>query len=148
MSQLTDRIDHDLKEAMKARNESVLSALRLVHAAFKNKQIDLMGTEMSEEDATAVLRTMVKQYKDALADFEAAGRTDLAEKQKAEIEIIERYLPAPLSDAEIEAACTAVIAEMNATQKDMGKAMGAIMKRLGGRADGNTVRTILQKHLK
>jgi len=126
----------------------VLSALRLVHSAFKNKQIELVGKEMMEDEAIAVLRTMVKQYKDALSDFETAGRTDLAEKQRAEIEIVERYLPAPLSETEIESVCVAVIAETNATQKNIGKTIGAIMKRLGGRADGNTVRSILQKHLR
>jgi len=91
---------------------------------------------------------MVKQYKDALNDFTTAGRTDLAEKQKAEIELLERYVPAPMPEAEIEALCVAAIKEMGATQKDMGKVMGSVMKQVAGRADGNTVREILQKHLK
>ena len=148
MSPLNERIDADLKEAMKAKNEAVLSTLRLARTAIKNKQIDLMGKEMSEEETVAVLRTMVKQYKDALSDFESAGRTDLAGKQKAEIEILERYLPAAMAEAEIEKIVDAVIAEMSATPKDMGKVMGAVMKRIDGRADGNTVRAILQSHLK
>jgi len=147
MSPLNERIDADLKEAMKAKNEAVLSTLRLARTALKNKQIDLMGKEMGEEETVAVLRTMVKQYKDALSDFESAGRTDLAEKQKAEIEILERYLPAAMTEVEIEKIVTSVIAEMQATPKDMGKVMGAVMKQINGRADGNTVRAILQTHL-
>jgi len=148
MPPLVDRIDQDVKEAMKAKNEVVLSTLRMVRSALKNKQIDLLGKDMTEEDAVAVLRTMVKQYKDALVDFESAGRTDLAQKQKAEVELIERYLPAPMADSEIEALCVAAIADMAATQKDMGKVMGAVMKQVSSRADGNAVRTILQKLLK
>lgn len=148
MSQLAERIDQDVKEAMKAKNEVVLSTLRMVRSALKNKQIDMVGKEMTDDDAVAVLRTMVKQYKDALNDFTTAGRTDLAEKQKAEIELLERYVPAPMPDSEIETLCIAAIAEMGATQKDMGKVMGSVMKQIAGRADGNTVRAILQKHLK
>ncbi len=143
---ILETIDHDLKEAMKAKNEAALSTLRLVRSAFKNKEIDL-GHALSDEEATAVMRTLVKQYKDALSDFESAGRTDLAEKQKAEVELIERYLPAPMSEAEIERIAQAVIAETGATAKDMGKAMGAVMKQIDGRADGNTVRAILQRLL-
>jgi uncharacterized protein YqeY len=143
---INERIDHDLKEAMKAKNDAVVSTLRMVRSATKNKQIDL-GHELSDDDAGAVVRTLVKQYKDALSDFTSAGRTDLAEKQKAEIELLERYLPASISDAEIEAIATKVIAESGSTAKDFGKAMGLVMKEVAGRADGNSVRTIVQKIL-
>ena len=143
---LIERIDQDVKEAMKAKNEPAVSALRLVRAALKNKQIEL-GHEPTEEEALAVLRMLVKQYKDALSDFEGAGLKDLAEKQKAEIELIGRYLPAQMPDAEIEQLAKAAIAEMQATGKDVGRVMGAVMKQAGGRAEGNSVRTIVQKLL-
>lgn len=143
---LLEQIDRDTKEAMKARNETVVSTLRMVRAAFKNKQIDF-GHELTDEEAAGVMRTMVKQYKDALADFESAGRTDLAKKQKSEIELIERYLPAQLGDDEIEKMATAVIAETGATVKDMGRVMGAVMKQVAGRADGNAVRAVVQRLL-
>ena len=143
---LIERIEQDVKEAMKAKNEAALSALRLVRSALKNKQIDL-GNVPSEEEALAVVRMLVKQYKDALTDFEGAGRTDLAEKQKAEIDLLSRYLPAQMPDAEVEQLAKAAIAEMQATGKDVGRVMGAVMKNAGGRADGNTVRTIVQKLL-
>jgi uncharacterized protein YqeY len=142
---ITEQIDHDLKEAMKAKNEPVVSTLRLARSALKNKQIDLMHP-LEDADETAVLRMMVKQYKDALADFTSAARTDLADKQAAEIELLERYLPKGLSDTQIEEIVNAVLAE-NAEMKDAGKIMGAVMKQVAGRADGNTVRAIVQKRL-
>ncbi len=144
---LLEQIDADLKEAMKAKNEAATSTLRMVRAACKNKQID-SGHVLSEEEAALVMRTMVKQYKDALADFQAAGRNDLAEKQAKEIELIEHYLPALLNEAQVEEICQAVIAELKATPADMGKVMGAVMKRVAGQADGTVVRNAVQKLLK
>jgi hypothetical protein len=143
---LIERIDTDLKEAMKAKSEQVLATLRLVRTALKNRQIELMR-ELTEEDALAVLRTTAKQYRDALADFTAGGRQDLVDKQKAEIEIVDRYLPAAMPESEIEAICVRVIREQNATMKDMGRVMGAVMKDVQGRADGNAVKTIVQRLL-
>jgi len=143
---LLEHIDADLKEAMKAKNEAATSALRLVRAACKNKQIEL-GHELSDEEAAGVMRTMVKQYKDALGDFQAAGRTDLAEKQGKEIELIEHYLPAQLSEAQVEEICRPIIAELKAGPSDMGKVMGAVMKQVAGRADGTTVRNVVQRLL-
>jgi uncharacterized protein len=143
-----ERLDADLKVAMKEKNEVVLSTLRMARSAIKNKQIDAVGKELSEDDVVAVLRTMIKQYKDALNDFQNAGRTDLADKQKAEIELLERYLPPAMSEADLEALCKKVIAESGATSaKDMGRVMGMVMKETGGNADGNTVRAIVQKLL-
>ncbi len=144
---IIEKIDHDFKEAMKARNEAVVSTLRMARSAFKNRQIDL-GSELNEEEIVSVLRTMVKQYKDALQDFENAGRTDLATRQKAEIELLERYLPAGLSQDEIEAMTQKIISETGAGIKDFGKVMGLVMKEAAGRADGNTVREVVQKLLK
>lgn len=141
-----ERIDQDLKEAMKAKNEAVVSTLRLARSSFKNKQIDL-GHELTDEEAAGVLRTLVKQYRDALTDFQAAGRADLVEKQSAEIELLERYLPAGISEAEIEEIAKKVITDNGAAGKDFGRLMGAVMKDVAGRADGNTVRTVVQRLL-
>ncbi len=143
---LTERIEHDMKEAMKARNESALSALRLVRASLKNKQIDV-GHPLSDEEAEHIIRTMVKQYTDALADFTSAGRMDLSEKQQKEIDLLKNYLPAQMREAEIEAIAKNVISTLNATQKDVGRVMGAVMKDVAGRADGNAVKAIVTQLL-
>ncbi len=147
MSILSTRIEADTKEAMKAKQEAVVSALRLVRSVIKNKQIEL-SHELSDEEATAVLRTLVKQYKDALADFTSAGRTDLVERQTAEIELLERYLPAGLSAAEIDALVQGSVAELRATVKDAGRVMGVVMKEVAGRADGNAVRASVERVLR
>lgn len=145
--QIIEQIDNDLKEAVKAKNEPVVSSLRMARSAFKNKQIEL-GRELNEEEIAAILRTMVKQYRDALVDFTNAARTDLAVKQAAEIELLERYLPAGLTSTEIEAMTSKIITESQSTAKDFGKVMGLVMKEVAGRADGNTVREVVQRLLK
>ncbi len=141
------QIEEDLKAAMKAHDELRLSTLRLVRSAFKNKEID-SGKELSDQDAVAVMRTMLKQYKDALNDFTTAGRTDLAERQTKEIGIIEGYLPQQMGEAQVEEVCKSVIGEMNATLSDAGKVMGAVMKRLAGQADGAMVKQVVERLLK
>ncbi|MEN9558322.1 MAG: hypothetical protein RL141_691 [Candidatus Parcubacteria bacterium] len=144
---LLERIDADLKEAMKAKNEQELSTLRLVRAAFKNKQIDT-GHPVTEEEATAVLKTLQKQYQDALADFQKADRADLADRQQAELVVIRRYLPEAMPEADVEKIVVASIAALGATSvADVGKVMGAAMKTAAGRADGNMVRAIAQRLL-
>ena len=141
---LLERIDADLKDAMKSKNEQELSTLRLVRSALKNKQIDL-GHPPTDEEVMAVTKTMQKQYQDALVDFEKAGRADLAEKQKAELVIIKRYLPEMLPADQVEVMVKEAIAELGATSaSDVGKVMGAAMKKANGRADGSTVREIAQ----
>ena len=144
---LVEQLDQDVKEAMKAKNESVLSALRLVRSAFKNKQIDL-GHPLTESEAQAVLKTLVKQYRDALVDFTTAGRTDLMETQQTEIALLEKYLPAQMSEAEIEPIVQKIIADLQATPKDMGRVMGLAVKEVAGRADGTAVKTVVEKLLK
>lgn len=143
---ILEQLDVDLKEAMKAKNETVLSTLRMARSALKNKQIEAQH-DLKDEESLSVIRTMVKQYRDALADFAAAGRQDLVDKQTKEISILEKYLPAAMPEAELETICARVIKEQNATVKDMGKVMGLVMKEVDGRADGNTVRAIVQKLL-
>ena len=144
---ILEHIDANLKDAMKSKNEVVLSTLRMARSALKNRQIDLRAEALSDDDAEAVLRTMVKQYRDALGDFVASGREDLADKQRKEIEILEAYLPKGLSPEELETICRRVIAEQSATSKDLGKLIGVVMKEAKGKADGNAVRETLQRLL-
>ncbi len=144
---LIERIDADLKEAMKAKHEQELSTLRLVRSALKNKQIDL-GHVPTDDEVTAVVKTLQKQYQDALADFEKAGRSDLADRQRSELDIVKRYLPAAMPEAEVEKIVKDAIAAIGATSvADVGKVMGAAMKAANGRADGTVVRTIAQRLL-
>lgn len=142
---ITEQILSDIKSAMKNRDELELSTLRLVSSSFKNKKIDL-GHELTDEECTAVLKSMKKQYSDALADFEKAGRQDLVEKQKKELAIVERYLPQALPAEELEKIVAEAVASSGAVgASDFGKAMGVAVKAVAGRAEGNEVRAIVQK---
>lgn len=141
------RIDADLTAAMKRKDELELSSLRLIRSALKNKQIDL-GHDPTDDEAQAVLRTLTKQYTDALADFERAKRTDLATRQRAELEIVKRYLPSGLPEEELERLIQEAVAVSGArSPSEVGKAMGAAMKVVAGRADGNAVRAIVERIL-
>jgi hypothetical protein len=137
---IVDQVQKDLTAAMKAREELKLSVLRMMKAALKNKQVEL-GKALDEAQAIAVLRTLVNQRQDSVEQFRKGGRDDLADKEAAEIKIVESYLPAAASDEEIDAAVTAAIAETGATgPKDLGKDMKAAMARLAGKnADGKRV---------
>lgn len=142
---ILQRIDADFKEVMKTKDELALSVLRLVRTALKNKQIDV-GHELSEEEALTVLRTMIKQYQDALSDFANAGRQDLVDKQQREIDLIARYLPPPIARAELERIVHEAIKSSGAT--DIGKAMGMVMKAVNGQADGKDVRAIVEAYFR
>lgn len=144
---ITEQIMSDMKSAMKSKDELELSTLRLVSSSFKNKKIDL-GHELTDEECLAVLKSMKKQYSDALTDFEKAGRQDLVEKQQKELAIIERYLPKALPAEELEKIVSEAVAASGATgSSDFGKAMGAAVKAVEGRAEGNEVRAIVQRLL-
>jgi len=139
-----ERIDQDLKEAMKAKSEQRLSVLRMARTALKNKQIESQK-DLDDQSAFAVLKTMIKQYQDAISDFQTAARQDLVEKQQQEIDILSAYLPPAMPVEEVEKLVKEAVVGMKAS--DMGKAMGAAMKAVDGRADGNTVRAIVQRLL-
>lgn len=139
-----ERVEADFKQAMKSKDELALSVMRLVRTALKNKQIELMH-ELKDEDAQAVLKTMIKQYQDAVADFQNAGRQDLVDRQQKEIDLIAQYLPPALGADELEKIVVDAIKSSGATDK--GKAMGVAMKAVAGRADGNAVRAIVERHL-
>jgi uncharacterized protein YqeY len=130
--QLTD----DMKAAMKAGEKDRLATIRLINAALKQKEVD-ERIELDDAAVLAVLEKMVKQRKDSISQYEGAGRADLAAVEKAEMAIIQAYLPAQLSEAEIDAAIQAAIAEANAGigPAAMGKVMGVLKPKLAGKAD-------------
>lgn len=137
---IVDQVEQDLLAAMKAQQAVKLSVLRMMKAALKNKQIEV-GKPLEDAEALAVLRTMVKQHRESVEQFRKAGRDDLAEKEEAESEIVESYLPAAVSDVDIEAAVVAAIAETGASSpKDLGRVMKAAMTKLAGKnVDGKRV---------
>jgi uncharacterized protein YqeY len=137
---LVEQIEKDLTAAMKARQELRLSVLRMAKSALKLKQVELVKA-LDDAQATAVLRTLVKQRHDSVEQFRKGGREDLATKEEKEIIILEGYLPAGASDEEIDAAVAEAIAETGATSaKDIGKVMKAAMAKLAGKnADGKRV---------
>lgn len=145
---LSEQIQNDITTAMKARDERRLSTLRMVKAALKNKEIDKRAP-LTDPEAQAVLATLIKQRKDSVEQFTKGGRQDLADKEAAEIVLIETYLPKAMAEDEIAATVRAVIAEMGApTIKDMGQVMKATMARFGGaRVDGKAVSEIVKREL-
>ncbi|MDP3985167.1 MAG: GatB/YqeY domain-containing protein [bacterium] len=147
MAQTQTRISEDIKQAMKAKEELRLSVLRMAQSALKNKRIDAMR-DLTDEDEMGVLRTLVKQYQDALGDFKKGNRADLAERTEAEIQILNAYLPAAPSEEEVRAAVKEKIEELGAAgPQDFGKVMGAVMKALGGRAGGDQVSKLVKEEL-
>jgi len=137
---LSKQIVSDLTAAMKAHDATALSTLRMVKAAMMNRQIE-KGSELDDDDMQKLLRSLVKQRRDSIEQYEKAGRQELVDKETAEIKIIETYLPQAASQEEIEQAVAAAIAETGATSmKDMGKVMKAVQAALAGKnADGRTI---------
>ncbi|HEX7296071.1 MAG TPA: GatB/YqeY domain-containing protein [Pyrinomonadaceae bacterium] len=145
---LTDKIIADLTASMKAQDAARTSTLRMVKAAMMNRKID-KGADLDDDDMLKLLRSLVKQRKDSVEQYEKAGRKDLVDKEEAEIAVIESYLPQPATEAEIQQAVTAAIAETGASSmKDMGKVMKATQAALAGKnADGKLVSEIVKAKL-
>jgi uncharacterized protein YqeY len=137
---IVQQVEKDLVAAMKAREELKLSVLRMMKTALKLKQVEL-NKPLEDSEAMAVLRTLVKQRHESVEAYRQGGRDDLADKEAAEIKIVEAYLPAAATDEEIEAAVTAAMAETGATSpKELGKVMKAAMAKLAGKnVDGKRV---------
>jgi uncharacterized protein YqeY len=137
---IVERVEKDLVAALKAQEALKLSVLRMMKAALTNKKIEL-GKALDDAEAVAVLRTLVKQRHESAEAFRKGRRDDLADKEEAEIKIVESYLPAAASEEEIDAAVAAALAETGAsTSKDLGKAMKAAMAKLAGKnVDGKRV---------
>jgi uncharacterized protein YqeY len=146
---LEQQIMAEMKEAMKAKNESVLRGLRAIKAEIiKAKTEPGAGGEIDEATEQKFLQKMMKQRRDSLEIFEKQGRADLAVKEREEMEVIEKFLPKQLSEAEIKAALTTIIAETGAASPaDMGKVMGVASKQLAGLADGKTISNIVKELL-
>ena len=141
--QLTD----DMKAAMKAGDKSRLGVIRLVNAAIKQKEVD-ERIVLDDAQVLAVLEKMLKQRRDSVSQFDAAGRRDLADIERAEMAVIESYLPAKLDEAAIRAAIDAAVAETGASgPADMGKLMGVLKPRLAGQADMGEVSRLVKRTL-
>jgi uncharacterized protein YqeY len=145
---LKERIVADMTTAMKAKDAARLSTLRMVKANVMNREIE-KGGELTDEELTKAMQSLVKQRRDSIEQYEKAGRQELAEKEQAEIEVIEAYLPQAASREDIEGAVMAAIEETGATSmREMGAVMKAAQARLAGRnADGRTVSEIVKAKL-
>jgi len=138
-SELIARINEDVKSAMRNKDKERLGTLRLITAAFKQKEVD-ERIELTDADALAVLDKMLKQRKDSIEQYTKADRNDLADKEKAEVAIIQEYMPAQLSDAEIDQMIDEAISATGASgMKEMGKVMGMLKPKMQGKADMGAV---------
>jgi uncharacterized protein YqeY len=148
MMTFLDRINEDLKAAMKSKDSDRLSTLRMVKTAIKNREIDKMEA-LTDEEAIRVLQSLVKQRRDSIEQYQQAGRIDLADKEAAEIKTIEEYLPAALDEAAIARVVAETITETGASSmKEMGAVMKAVMAKLAGQTvDGKVVNQIVKSKL-
>lgn len=147
MSSIKDKIVADMKTAMKSQEKDVLACIRLIMAALKQREVD-ERIVLSDEQVLSTLNKMIKQRRDSISQYEAGNRPDLAEKEAFEIKVIQRYLPAQLSESEIENIVVTTIQETGASSpKDMGKVMAALKARLQGKADMTLVSTKVKERL-
>ena len=145
---LETQVMESLKEAMKAKNTVALESLRAIKSAILLAKTETGANELTESDELKILQKLVKQRKDSAALYAQQGRNDLAEPELAQMAVIEKFLPAQLSEAEVEEALKGIIAQVGATSpKDMGKVMGAATKQLAGKADGKLISDIVKKLL-
>lgn len=144
---LLSTLNDDMKTAMKAKDKETLQVIRMLKASIQNEQIK-KGTALNEEEELTILAREMKQRRDSLAEFDKAGRIDLAEKVKGEIAIVEGYLPAQLSETEIrQIVSEAITQSKSGSMKDFGKVMGIVMPQVKGKADGNQVNSIVKELL-
>jgi uncharacterized protein len=144
---LKDKITEDMKAAMRAKDTARLGTVRLLLSAMKQKEVD-ERVVLTDADILAIIDKMVKQRRESIAQFEKAGRNDLADGEKAEIAVLSAYLPQQLSEAEVAAAIAAAIAETGAAgAKDMGKVMALLKPRLAGRTDMGKVSGLVKAKL-
>lgn len=144
---LKEQLTEDMKAAMRAKESGRLAAVRLIIAEVKRKELDEQ-TELNDTQVLAVIEKMIKQRKDSITQFEAGGRADLADIEKAEMAILSTYMPAGLTDEEIAAEVAAAVAATGASgPQDMGKLMGVLKPKLAGRADMTVVSGLVKKAL-
>ena len=141
---LIEKIETDIKNALKGREEIKVSTLRMLKAAIKNKEIEKKVKSLTEQDLLEVMQKQVKQRKDSIAEFEKANRRDLVDKEKKELTILEQYLPKPLTEDELKALIKKAIDASGAkTKAETGKVMKEVMSLVAGRADGKQVNQIV-----
>ena len=141
---LKEQLTNDMKTAMKEKDKLTLSVLRMAKASVQNEEIQA-GHDLSDEEVLTVLTKEVKQRKDSIAGFKEANRDDLVEQHEEEIQVLQRYLPTPLTTDELTAVVKEVIASEGATSmQDMGKVMGSVLAKVRGRADGKEVNQIVK----
>jgi len=144
---LKARITDDMKSAMRAKETARLGTIRLLLAAIKQKEVDERA-ELDDAAVGSIVEKLIKQRKDSISQFQAAGRNDLVAAEQAELAVLQAYLPEQLSAAEVDAAVAAAIAESGASSaKDMGKVMGLLKSRLAGRADMGQVSALIKARL-
>ncbi len=144
---LKEKISEDLKKAMREKDEVRVRTLRMVIAAIKNFEVEKMR-EATDEDVVEVIQREAKKRREAIEEYEKAGREDLAESERAELAVLQEYLPKQLSEEEIRKLALEVIKEVGASSpKDLGKVMKVIMPRVKGRADGKVVNRIVREIL-
>jgi hypothetical protein len=144
---LKEQITEDMKAAMRAKEAARLATIRMLIAEIKRKEVD-ERIELNDAQTLAVVEKMIKQRKDSITQFEAGGRTDLADNERAELAVLQAYMPAGLSEEEVAAEVRAAVAASGATgPQDMGKVMGILKPKLAGRADMTAVSTLVKKAL-
>ena len=144
---LKERITEDMKSAMRSGEKERLAAIRMIQAAIKQREVD-ERIQLDDAQVLAVVEKMIKQRREAIAQFEAGGRADLVAKETAEVTLLQGYLPAQLADAEIDALIAAAIAQSGAASiKDMGKVMALVKAQAAGRADMGAVSARIKARL-
>ena len=144
---LEERLMDEMKEAMKSNDKPRLSIIRMIRSAVKNREIEV-GKKLDDEGIMKVIQGMIRKGEEALEQFQNAGRTDLMEKEKNEIEILKSYLPQPLSQEEILKIIDETIRETQASSlKDLGKVMKTLMAKIGGKADGKQLNQWVKERL-
>lgn len=144
---IKDQIENDFKEALKEQDKEKMSTLRMIKSSIQEKEKE-EGGDLSDEDVISILSKEVKSRKESIDQYEEGGRGELAEKEAREVELIEQYLPEPLSEEELEDLIDEVIDQVGASDmSDMGKVMGKIMPEVRGRADGDTVNEKVRERL-
>ncbi|MFZ9256931.1 MAG: GatB/YqeY domain-containing protein [Burkholderiaceae bacterium] len=144
---LKEKLSDDMKAAMRAKESEKLATIRLINAAIKQREVD-ERIELGDDQVLSVIEKMIKQRKDSITQFEAGGRQDLADKEKAEISVLAAYMPAQMSEAEVQAAVLAAIQQTAAGgPQDMGKVMAVLKPTLAGRADMTAVSSMVKAAL-
>lgn len=145
---IKENLDRDLKEALKSKDEARLSAIRMLKAAIRNKEVELIKKELDDSTIFQVLSKMIKQREESIEQFEKGGRKELADKERKELKILNAYLPQQMTEAEILVQIEEAVKEVSAeSPKDMGRVMKVLVPKLAGRADVKLVSGLVQKRL-